>query len=263
MSQSFFKSRFLKHIGIGVGLFCILLLTNQAIAKYANGRHLPRVVSFHEIEPQASNPYAVSLSTFISFLDWLEAEGYITLLPNEYAEMYEKKRPVPKKAIMISFDDGYPGNYYYAVPELRKRGMKATFFVHTAYVSDGRHMTWEQLQELQEDDDFEVGSHTVTHKALTKISSQEAKLELTDSYLEILDKTGKCDSFAYPNGAYDARVLKIMQKLPYKYAFMYRSDFNRLIHQYRNYGYNELFSIPRIGVEKKTSLADFKYYVTH
>src|SRR5690349_9122872 len=53
--------------------------------------------------------------------------------------------PLPKNPVMVTFDDGYRSCHDVALPILRAVGMRATFFIPTAYINDRRLYWWERI----------------------------------------------------------------------------------------------------------------------
>ncbi len=53
--------------------------------------------------------------------------------------------PLPKNPVMVTFDDGYRSCHDTALPILRAVGMRATFFIPTAYISERRLYWWERV----------------------------------------------------------------------------------------------------------------------
>ncbi len=55
-------------------------------------------------------------------------KNYNILNPYEIHEIIEKKKNFSEKDCWITFDDGYIDHYEYVLPELKKNGIKATFY---------------------------------------------------------------------------------------------------------------------------------------
>jgi len=52
---------------------------------------------------------------------------------------------LPKKPVMITFDDGYKDNYLYAFNILKKHDLKATFFISTSYIENRDLFWWDKI----------------------------------------------------------------------------------------------------------------------
>lgn len=107
-----------------------------------------RVLAYHRILPDLDetgfqfDPELVSATR--SEFDWQMA--YVARTGRlvsglEVAEALEGGRPLPKGAVMVTFDDGFQDNYSVAFPVLRKHGVAATFFISTGYVG-ASEMFW-------------------------------------------------------------------------------------------------------------------------
>ena len=94
---------------------------------------LPPVLMYHDIKAVPVNGFDVSTRAFCEQLDYLQSEDYHTLSLEEFTACLDSG-DFPAKSVMITFDDGYRGVYLHAVPELRKRGMKATLFIVPATI---------------------------------------------------------------------------------------------------------------------------------
>jgi peptidoglycan/xylan/chitin deacetylase (PgdA/CDA1 family) len=73
-------------------------------------------------------------------------------------------------------------------------------------------MNWNDLRSL-DCDLITVGSHTLSHPILTKLSGQEIEAEILESRRCLEQRLErKVDLFCYPNGAYDRRAYQLVQK---------------------------------------------------
>lgn len=114
--------------------------------------------------------------------------------------------PGAATTVSLTFDDAYENQWRYAVPLLRSHHMSATFYVITSD-SDGPYpccMSWAQLRILQGEGD-DIGSHTVTHALLTKLTPARIRQQVCESRRDML-RSGIDDpvSFAYPFGSFNA-----------------------------------------------------------
>ena len=73
-------------------------------------------------------------------------------------------------------------------------------------------MNWDDLRSLDRNL-ITVGSHTLSHPILTKLSGQEIEAEILESRRCLEQRLErKIDFFCYPNGAYDRRAYQLVQK---------------------------------------------------
>ena len=85
----------------------------------------------------------------------------------EFVAIVKEGGRFPEKSVLITFDDGYRGIYERALPELAKRGMKATFFITADSLDKDKGaypcVTKEQLKKMAASPLVSIGSHTCTH----------------------------------------------------------------------------------------------------
>ncbi len=157
-------------------------------------------------------------------LDTIAERGYTPVSVADLHEHLTSGKPLPAKAIVLTFDDNYQGFYDRAYPLLKKRGWPAIMFVHTGFVGDkkGAHpkMTWDELKTLAKDPLITIGSHTVTHPDLPTLDSLRQSEEMTKSKQDLEEHLGiKVDYFAYPEGKNDALVQGEAKDAGYTLAF--------------------------------------------
>lgn len=192
------------------------------------GRHGPVMLVYHAVVPGRGKPrwpWAVSMRRFCEQLDFLVAEGYSTRTVRELVSAAEGDR---ERTAVITFDDGYVDNLA-ACEELKKRGMRASWFVVTGSLGTspgwqadgrpaGRLLNAGELRAMQTDG-MEIGSHTVSHVRLTEADDRHLSGELSDSKSALEDLLGSAvDSFAYPYGAWDARCAGAVKRAGYAAA---------------------------------------------
>ena len=79
-------------------------------------------------------------------------------------------------------------------------------------------MTWSQLKELAAAG-HEIGSHSMTHALLPQLGDRELEREIVGSRAELERNIGaSVDSFCYPNGDSDDRVVDWVRRAGYRFA---------------------------------------------
>jgi len=144
--------------------------------------------------------------------------GYKTILPSQWLAWRNSGTPMPSKAIMLTFDDGYVDVAQYALPILERYGLKAAIFVVTGLIGgtnrwDERRgmpslklMTQGQIRHWAAKG-MEFGSHSRSHRGLTTLDESELDSEVDSSKLDLERITGAAVlSFAYPYGHYNRTV---------------------------------------------------------
>ena len=80
-------------------------------------------------------------------------------------------------------------------------------------------LTWPELRALAEDG-VTLAPHTCTHPLLTRVTAKQVREEVAASRDELARETGECSpAFAYPAGAYDDGVQKILREEGFQLAF--------------------------------------------
>ena len=134
----------------------------------------------------------------------------ITLLSYSLV-FYSYSLAEPIKAAIITFDDGMLTQYNYAKPILDKYNFKATFYIICNSVDKENRMNWNNIQILEEEG-HEIGSHSMNHKRLSKLSEEEMKYEIIQSKRCLQENGFNVTSFSFPynDGDNNKNILKII-----------------------------------------------------
>ncbi|MBP2645015.1 MAG: polysaccharide deacetylase [Firmicutes bacterium] len=159
--------------------------------------------------------YSVSPEEFDRQMKYLTEQGYTAISLHELTQSFLGGAELPAKPIVITFDDGYQDNYTTALPIMKKYGMIGTVFVITDKVDQPGYLTWAEIKDMQAQE-FEIGSHTVSHAVLSELESEQKAQEVTLSKRIIEEKTGRSVEFlAYPFGNYDISMFDILRQAGY------------------------------------------------
>lgn len=170
--------------------------------------------------PAITRRLTVHPAVFARQMRWLNRHGYHTITQRQLFDALVCGRPLPRRPILITFDDGYKNNLTQAAPVLARLGMRATAYVITGRTSHQSRtfLTWRDLRRL-EARGVEIGSHTVSHRELTGLSDGEALAELLRSRRILERRLGhRVPWLAYPIGAYDSRIERLARRAGYVLA---------------------------------------------
>ena len=221
-------------------------------------KYLP-VLMFHYIEdisPSSSDQMRYKLSfspqKLEQFLVFFKEHNIETLTFWDLKEIIEGKKEFPKKAVMLTFDDGYKSHYDNAFSLLKKYNAKGVFFIISSKPdNDLNYANWNQLKELA-DDGQEIASHTVSHSNLANLSEVEIRNELEISKNTIEEKIGKpVISLCYPAGKYDERVIETAKE---NYLFARTTKLGK------HFSFQKRYEIPIIRMFSTTGIASLEIW---
>jgi peptidoglycan/xylan/chitin deacetylase (PgdA/CDA1 family) len=99
------------------------------------------------------------------------------------------------------------------------RGIPVSVYVSTDSIGHEQMLTGPQLVELSRLPLVELGAHAVRHRRLDELAAEEIRREVTGSKAALEGLIQRpVTSFAYPHGAYDARVRQAVVAAGYEYA---------------------------------------------
>ena len=200
------------------------------------------VLAYHGIGATADGEggFVVSPARFGEHLVALRRAGMHTVTAGEVADAFSGGRPLPPRALMLTFDDGRNDAMMFADPLLEEAGMKATMFVVASKAeSPGLYYAgWGRLEEAARSGRWDLQSHTFdqhrvrrvdgqTLPALTSLADDESigeyrhriRDDLTRASRAIAERSGaRPVAIAYPFGAYgadrvnDARIPSVLRE---------------------------------------------------
>lgn len=221
------------------------------------GYQLVPVLVYHNIGKEARGRLVLGVDAFAEQMKYLKANGYRVVSVADFVEWLTLKRQLPRKAVVLTFDDGYRSFREYAYPVLKELRFPATLFVYTDYVGAGRSaLTWDELKALAAEG-FEVQAHSKSHTDLRRgdhepeaLYARRMHAELTEPPRLLARSLGRPVTFlAYPYGRVDDGVLAKVRDQGYQAAFTVRRESNA--------AFVELLRISRSQVYSEMTLEQF------
>ncbi|ENH96218.1 polysaccharide deacetylase [Gracilibacillus halophilus YIM-C55.5] len=201
-------------------------------------------------------------SNFIKQMDLLRDEGYTTLTLKELELFIKGEIDVPKKSIVLTFDDGFKDNAKEVYPILKERGLKGVSFVITGAISKfdakyqpGEYQYFSASDIISSCDVFDFQSHTYNYHQRMEddtpfLIGKEDEQVTQDLERSLVNLNGRNQAFASPYGGYDEGNIETFQELGFDMAFtVIPNDVTRE---------TSVYEIPRKEVFPDDSLEDFK-----
>jgi peptidoglycan/xylan/chitin deacetylase (PgdA/CDA1 family) len=106
------------------------------------------ILFYHNVAGVDSDPWSLSVtpSHFAEHLDVIRRVGSPVQL-QQLKQAVQDRRRLPR-SIVITFDDGYAGNYHNAKPLLEERDIPATIFVANGCIGQNREFWWDELERI-------------------------------------------------------------------------------------------------------------------
>lgn len=198
------------------------------------------ILMYHRIVEQELNTQHrtfVTREKFAEHLAFFRSRGFKSLSFSELADFWFEKRPLeqlPRRPIVLTFDDGYQNNLKRAQPLLEEYGFQAEIFLlanphlvqntwdpvedPTRLEDSHRLMNLEEKRQLKAKV-FHIGSHGFNHRKLPEVSTLEIREELVESKVRLEKDLGRpVTAFAYPYGAIDDRLPALARAAGYEFA---------------------------------------------
>lgn len=103
----------------------------------------------------------VTTADFNAQLDWMQKQGYHAITMTELFDTFYDGKALPRKPMILTFDDGYADVYTYALPALLAHHYRGVFYIITGMIG-GNYMTWNEVRDLDRLG-MQIASHTIHH----------------------------------------------------------------------------------------------------
>lgn len=225
------------------------------------------VLMYHHVSPMPGL-VTVSPEIFRQHMQALVDAGWHSISTGQL-ESYFSGQPLPKRSLLITFDDGYLDNFIYAHPVLQALGLQATMFVVTDWIGNGNcrtapqetpdHKTckariaagerdsvivrWSEIEAMKQAGTFEFHSHTHTHtrwdRQFADTGTRCAALagDLAQSGEILRQRLGiRSRHLCWPQGYYEPAYLDVARQYGFEYLYTTEKRVNRPDEDIRHIG---------------------------
>ncbi len=158
-------------------------------------------------------------SQFDAEMRYLRAHHYHVVSARALANHLISGTSLPRKPVVLTFDDGYTDVFPDVYQVLSRMHMVATFFVVPGFLNKPRYLTWKQVQTMSSHG-MDIEAHSMTHPDLTSIGPRSVRWQLNECRRELQSRLHKTVTvFAYPYGAHSPAVISDVRQVGYRVAF--------------------------------------------
>lgn len=204
------------------------------------------ILGFHKVgRPSIGREetwFYVPEASFVAHLFYLRENGWEVLDLTAFLRGLTLPGSLPRRAVLLTFDDGYRSLRDVALPWLRRFGYPAVVFVPTNFIGGYNAFDaeieppedicdWDDLREL-EHGGVRVQSHGLSHRRFSVLKMAEQEEELRRSKAVLEGELGKpVEIFAYPYGdcgTHPRALRRALNRAGYRAACLYDNGPNRL-----------------------------------
>lgn len=223
---------------------------------------------YHNVSEQKNESFGLTISTekLEEQFKYLSKNGYTSF---HFSEL-ENKKKIPKKSIVITFDDVTENQYINALPLLKKYNLKAVFYIPFFYI--GKTDLWNNgnekimtLNQIQNTDlqIIEFGFHSFKHLDYNSLTNEEINIDFDECKKIIFENNLKVyPSVAYPYGSFprknprNANFKLQLEKNQIKFGL-------RIGNRPNTFPFKKNYEIQRIDIKGQESLQKFIYKINY
>lgn len=241
----------LRALSAATGLYLLWDSTASYVSQMPDTSLIPQgvrvpILMYHEVDDETwgLSSLFVTPANMRAQLQYLQDNGYDPIFLSDLTHLEDYDKPV-----VLTFDDGYVGNYEELFPLLKEFNMKATVFIMPDFLGRESYLTQAQVQEMADSGLISIQSHTMSHRELATISYDDQEYEMRQSQLEIARLTGRTPYvICYPSGSFNDNTRAIA---PCYYSFGLKMNGGTWITEETDYHTMERSFVSRsTGMEK-------------
>jgi peptidoglycan/xylan/chitin deacetylase (PgdA/CDA1 family) len=155
----------------------------------------------------------VDPQAFTAQMEWLARSGHTAVTLNQVYDAWFRDGKLPPKPVVLTFDDGYRGDYVFARRTLRR--LRWPGVLNLLVGNLGEELSDRMVEQLI-DDGWELDAHTISHLDLTSLEGSRLRREVAGSRQLLRDRFHQpVNFFCYPAGKYNRATIDAVRQAGY------------------------------------------------
>ena len=232
----------------------VLIITNNSYSESNDDQVALSIIMYHCIlkDSERTGKFVITPAQFEDDVKYLKDNNYNFITVTDVINyVNNNKAKLPKKPIIISFDDGYYNNFLYTYPIIKKYDASFVLSIIGKYTDINKegeklspyysHVTWDQLKEMNQSGCVELQNHSYDLHKNTKgrKGSLKKKNEDLNEYREFLEGdlnklqelmeeklNIRPNTFTYPFGSRSEESIQILKDIGFDAALTCREGIN-------------------------------------
>ncbi|MEK6948108.1 MAG: LamG-like jellyroll fold domain-containing protein [Nanoarchaeota archaeon] len=216
---------------------------------------------YHQIVDNANAADKVKETEFEKQMEYLNSTGFKAIKVSDYNNWKKDQIEIPKKSILITFDDGWRSVYEKAYPIMKKYGLIGTQFLIGDYANEisgePSYSDWNELKTMQ-DNGWDMEAHGMQHTRMLDLSESDFRQQLTGIKSEVTNNLGNTPtSFVFPFHNANSEYTQICGEY-YDLCWTRGRDATDPYYVYKSSDGHAYAGLNRITIANNTSLDLFK-----
>ncbi len=226
-----------------------------------------RILMYHKVSEEKVDGLTISTEKLKKQFEFIRQKGYQTLSFSDLYETVKIGKPLPKRPLILTFDDAYYNFKEYAAPLLKTYGYKASVFIPVGYM--GKTNSWDngsdpilsagEISELTNSGNIEFGIHSFLHRSYAELDPAGIEKDL-DLCIQTLDyhHIRFVRVLAYPYGNYPKKDLYLKTKMKEIFRASRLQFALRIGNRVNHWPLKDPYEVKRIDIKGTDSYSTFK-----
>lgn len=197
-------------------LICLFFILKNSFKNTKNKNKLI-ILLYHSVIKSnkflIKNNFVITENNFIDHINSIHRnKEYKFVKINKHTKNYKGIN------LALTFDDGFKDNLSFVADFLNQYQIPIHIYICTKFLKNNYndYLNKNELRKLSNYDNVTIGSHTLSHPLLSKLTNKEIFTELSESK-KIIEDIISCEvnQISYPNGSFSNEVVEISKELGY------------------------------------------------